>query len=97
MAEVLRPGLERFSVKLQVIGQLNKRVPKRMRIEIRQSRSRAEFAENLAYRIYYPPAKPGALGLWPLEAASLTRLSKGWPLRRAARGDADAAPSKSSA
>jgi hypothetical protein len=33
MTEVLRPGLERLSVKLQVINRLNKRVPKRKRIE----------------------------------------------------------------
>jgi len=43
----------------------------------------------------YPPAKPGALGLEPLKAAasSLTRLFEGRPLKRAAGGDANAAPS----
>ena len=70
------------------------------RFRIKAARLQAMSGKmNPAHMSKYPPAKPGALGLWPLEAAvsSLTRLYKGWPLRRAARGDADAAPSKSSA
>src|SRR5277367_1993235 len=38
MTEVLRPGLEAFGVQLALIGQLNERVPDRMRVEVRQAR-----------------------------------------------------------
>jgi hypothetical protein len=57
MPEVLRPSLEGFGVELPVIGDLNKRVPKQMRIEIRQTRPRTGFAENIADRVGIRPGR----------------------------------------
>ena len=48
MPEILRPRLERFCVELPVVGDLNKRVPKQVRVEVGQSRRRAGFAEDLS-------------------------------------------------
>ncbi len=57
MPGVLLPRLEGFGVKLPVIGGLNERVPQQMRIEIRQSGTRAGFAENLADRVGVGPRR----------------------------------------
>ena len=57
MPEVLRPSLERFGVELPIIGDLNKRVPQQMRIEIRQTRPRTGLAENIANRVGVRPRR----------------------------------------
>ena len=57
MPKVLRPRLEGFGIQLSVIGDLNQRVPKEVRIKIRQSRPRTGFAENLANRVCVGPRR----------------------------------------
>jgi hypothetical protein len=51
VAEVLRPRLEALGVEPSVIGQVNKRVPDRMRIEIRQAGERASFLKDCPNRV----------------------------------------------
>ena len=51
MSEVLRPRLERFGVKPEVVSKLHKRVPKRMWIEIVQARERTSLLEDRANRV----------------------------------------------
>ena len=57
MSKVLRPRLESFGVELPVIGDLNKRVPKQVGIEIRQSCPSTGFAKNIANRVGVRPRR----------------------------------------
>src|SRR5271163_4601109 len=58
MAQILRPGLESLGIELEVVGELNQRVPERVRIVIGQSGPSAGFPKNIAYGVGVRPRRP---------------------------------------